>query len=881
MGGSAPTVSVRPERLGDSTDAYRLITTDSPALADPERLAAVERCRRVLPALPMPLEGIARLAARLLDAPIGLITLVGKDHEHFAGSFGVPASLAPDGQLPAAYSVCKFTVNTDAPVGCEDMHAETDPLVREHPLAAEYGVRAFLGIPLRDADDRPLGSVTVLDTRPRVWTDADLATLIEVADLIGPVPTASPIPAQPVWAAVEPAAVFDAVAEAFLVLDAEGVVTGWNNAAQDMFGHTAAQACGQPVEQLLNAEYRGRPVREAVTELLAGAASGVARRLAGAVLVHHRGGRPIHAQVRLSVLRSAAGAMVCAFLTDVTAQVVAAEAATAAAEAADAQRAFAQALLDSLTEGVIAIDADGHAVVFNRALRRLAGLSDAVAPQEAMTTAIGMLHHLDGTPARPGDLPIAHALRGHTVRDAEVVLRMPGLPDRYMSASSQPILAADGRPIGAVAAIREITARRRTERFRACELAVTTLLDQPGDLAQIAPAIMRTLAQTLNWPYAELRLVDPNTDTLNVLAQYTAAGYHVTDLRPDRLPRTMASLPTAVWNTGKPIWAPDIAASPWMTGPQAQDRARAYLQQGLRAILAVPVPDGEEPLGVLTCFADTAEHDQFLLTGLLTGIATQIGKFLADRHAADLSTALDRSRADFTALVGHDMRTPLTTIATYTQLLLDDPRPRPATDQRLLDGIGRNTSQLRGLVDALLDLAALESGDHTLASHDVDLSALLHAACQEATPTAVTAGLTLTQSLRPDVHVPGDPDRLRALADALLVTAIAIDRDGGALQVSLTVSKDTAHLTVSINAAIDHAADPFDRFSPANSTGTGHGADATTPALGLALARVIAERHGGTLTLTDHPRTASATVRLPLSTAVDGVRPPPRAPRPG
>jgi len=858
-------VSVAGSALGDATDAYRLIATDSPVLADPERVAAVERGRRVLAALPMPLQGIARLAARLLDAPIGLVTLVGAEREHFAGSYGVPASLAANAEVPSAYSVCKYTITTDAPVRCEDMRTETDPHIRDHPLAAEYGVRAFLGIPLRDAEDRPLGSVTVLDTRPRTWTDANLLTLIEVADLIGPVPTTSS-PLDPVLAAVEPAEVFDAVAEAFLVLDPDEVITGWNKAAEEMLGYTAAQACGQPVEQFLHAEYPSRPVREAVTALLAGTAPGNQRQLPGTVLVHHRDGRPLHVQIRLSVLRSAAGAMVCAFLTDVTAQVLAAEAATRAAEAADTQRAFAHALLDSLNEGVVAIDADGRAVVFNRALRSMTGLAEALPPHDAMTACIPMLHHLDGAPARAGDLPIAQALRGHTVRDTEIILARTGLPNRHLATSAQPIVATDGQRIGAVATIRDITARRRTERFRICEQAVSTLLDQPGSLEQIAPAVMRTLAQSLGWPYAELRLVDPAGDTLNVIAHYTAPGYQIETLRPDRLPPGMASIPTAVWTTRQPIWEPDITASPWMTGPEAQARAHAYTQQGLRAILSVPVPDGDEPLGVLTCFADTAEHDQFILTGLLTGIATQIGKFLTDRRAAALATELDRTRADFTALVGHDMRTPLTTIAAYTQLLLDDPTPRPATDQQLLEGIDRNTTQLRDLVDALLDLAALESGDHTLATHQVDLSTLLHAACQRATAAMTTAGLTLDAAIEPLVHVVGDRDRLRALADALLANAIAADGDGGSLHVALEISGGTAHLTVTHNGP-GPASDPFGRFSPANTTGTGH-TDAT-PTLGLALARVITERHGGTLTLTEHTDAITIAVRLPLTTRPD------------
>ncbi|MFG1928685.1 PAS domain-containing protein [Cryptosporangium sp. NPDC048952] len=839
-----------------------MVVEDAGVLADPARLAAVDRFRRMLSAMPIPLEGTARLAARLLDAPMALITLVGDASEYFAGSFGAPESLVAGGQASAAYSVCKYIVSADAPVSSDDVHADEDQRIREHPLVTEYGVRAFLGVPLRDADDRPVGSLSVMDTRPRTWSDTHWSTLLEMTVLISQVPAAAPRTGTLLLNALDTTEVLDAIAEAFLTLDAEGVVTGWNTAARELFGFTATEACGQPVAELLAAEYTGRPVQHLATGLLTGQIHGP---VSGPVTLRARDGRRIHAQARLTLMRGAGGRTVCVFLTDVTAQVAAAETAQAAAAQAEVdaedQRGFAEALLDSLGEGVIAVDAEGRPVVFNRALRELHGLPADMPLAQARTIALPRLHHPDGTPIDRHDLAVTHALGGRTIRDEEVLIREPGRPDRYMLASAQPVLGRYGRPIGAVTTVQDITERRRAEQIRNCELTIANILNQPGTLTELAPALLRTTARTLGWPCLTLGLIDSTTDSLRILGQWAAEGYDLHGLIPDRFPRSNSGLLATVWATGQPAWVPDLAAAQ-ATNPQHTALARAYLDRGLRAMFCAPIRDGDEVLGMLSGFAGTTETDDFLPTGLLTAVAAQIGQFLARRRAEDLARELAGARADFTALIGHDMRTPLTTIATYTEYLLDDPAPRPDTDRQLLEGIDRNATTLRELLEGLLDLAALESGHHALDTRTLDLSTVLARACDAAATAAAASCVDLHPRIRPDVTVTGDPDRLRQLADTLLATAITASASGGDLQAALEQADGAVQLTITAPAHID-SGKAFRRFSEANTSGTG---DTATPGMSLLLCRVIAERHGGTLTLTDDAESTTVTVRLPQPT---------------
>ncbi|SHN14277.1 PAS domain-containing protein [Cryptosporangium aurantiacum] len=838
-----------------------MVVEDSGVLADPARLAAVDRALRVMAALPVPLAGIAQVAARLSDAPMGVITLVGVEQEHLAGSYGTPAALVADGCIPEAYSVCKYVVSGDAPVACENMRTDPEKQLREHPLTREYGIRAFLGIPLRDATGRPVGSLTVLDTRARPWTDAHRSALTELAVLVDQVPATVPEIGTALLAELDTMEVLDSLAEAFLTLSPAGVITGWNAAARDMFGFTVAEACGQPVAELFDAHYNGRPVPDVLGALLAGDGETIT----GTAVLRHRDGRAVHARVRMSTLHGPGGsAVVCVFLTDITDQVDAAETARAAAakadNAVDAQRGFAEALLDSLGEGVIAVNEEGRAVVFNRALRALHAIPAELPLDAAHAVALTQLHRPDGEPMGPDTRVLEKAQQGGTTRESETLIRVPGHPDRHVVASAQPIRTSDGRRIGAVTTVQDVTDRRRAERFRDCQLAVAKILNQPRSLTDLAQDVLRLVGQTLSWPYLSLRLSEPATDTLYRIAQWHPEDYDLDEILPARMPRDADTIPTQVWATGEPIWEPDLASSHWITDPDSRDRAHVFAERGLRSVLSVPVRDGEDVLGVLTCFADTVEHDEFLLTGLLGDVAAQIAQFLIRRHAEELAAELSRARADFTALIGHDMRTPLTTIGTYIQFLLEDPGPRPDTERQLLEGIDRNSQALRELVEGLLDLTALECDDQPLATHHVDLCALITDATAAALPAATATGIRLHTTLPHQVHVNGDRDRLRQLIDKLLTTTITGNPGGGDVHLILDRATDTARLTITDPGGLDLPDEAFERFSQANTTGTGN----TTSGLGFVLSRAIAERHGGTLTVTKTAQTITTTVHLPL-----------------
>jgi PAS domain S-box-containing protein len=118
---------------------------------------------------------------------------------------------------------------------------------------------------------------------------------------------------------------------------------------------------------------------------------------------------------------------------------------------------IAQAVLDSVEAGIIACDADGALTQFNRAARRLHGVEPQTLPAERWAERLG-LYAADGeTPLAPDEIPLLRALRGDVVRNVEIVIRPPnGTPAKAL-VSGQAVVDEEGRRLGAVVAVQDIT----------------------------------------------------------------------------------------------------------------------------------------------------------------------------------------------------------------------------------------------------------------------------------------------------------------------------------------------------------------------------------------------------------------------------------------
>ena len=150
-----------------------------PAVSDPTRLAEVDAIACLVRDTPSSeessLDRLTCLAAELLEAPVSVLTLVEADRQFFASSHGLPEPLRSTRHTPLDYSLCQHVVAEGAPVIVCD--APRDVRVSRNRAVVEFGVRAYVGMPIFSLSHRTLGALSVLDYVPRDWTHDKLALL--------------------------------------------------------------------------------------------------------------------------------------------------------------------------------------------------------------------------------------------------------------------------------------------------------------------------------------------------------------------------------------------------------------------------------------------------------------------------------------------------------------------------------------------------------------------------------------------------------------------------------------------------------------------------------------------------------------------------------
>jgi diguanylate cyclase (GGDEF)-like protein len=129
------------------------------------------------------LDSFARIASRVADVPVALVSVVSDDRAYFAGLCGLPQSLADARQAPLSHSVCQHVVANGAPLVLDD--ARADPVLCSNLAIVELGVVAYAGFPIVSPTGHVLGSVCAIDDVPRAWEVATLEALADIAVLVG------------------------------------------------------------------------------------------------------------------------------------------------------------------------------------------------------------------------------------------------------------------------------------------------------------------------------------------------------------------------------------------------------------------------------------------------------------------------------------------------------------------------------------------------------------------------------------------------------------------------------------------------------------------------------------------------------------------------
>ena len=145
------------------------------ALRDRERLKEIAALRLTEPDVEHILRDVCREASRALGLPIGLVTIVLDEAQHFAAQHGLEGWMNETQGTPVEWSFCRHTVADKSSFVVSD--AQTNARMQDSPLVTQDGLRCYAGMPLVTSRGQAVGSLCVAGNEPREFTADELATL--------------------------------------------------------------------------------------------------------------------------------------------------------------------------------------------------------------------------------------------------------------------------------------------------------------------------------------------------------------------------------------------------------------------------------------------------------------------------------------------------------------------------------------------------------------------------------------------------------------------------------------------------------------------------------------------------------------------------------
>ncbi|HEU5458968.1 MAG TPA: PAS domain S-box protein [Pyrinomonadaceae bacterium] len=481
-------------------------------------------------------------------------------------------------------------------------------------------------------------------------------------------------------------------------------------------------------------------------------------------------------------------------------------------------------LIDASVDGMFAFDRDFRLIAWNRAMERISGLTH----EEALGRSV---------------LDVFPFLRGTKVFEGKEVVseKHPYGPSEtgVFKSHYSPLLDDENNVVGGIAVITDITARKQAED------AANTAYQQLSFHVESSPlAVVEWDSdfRVSRWSESAERLFGWKAEEV--------IGKHVNEWRF--------------------VFADDVDAVALVTNRQREgvevqgvQRNRNYTRDGdilfCEWYNSVLKDDRGKLVSVLSLVLD--------VTARQSAEEERAASLVRERDARRHAEEADRLKDEFLATLSHELRTPLTSILGWASMIRNG-EVEGSNATRAIETIERNARSQARLIDDLLDVSRIITGNLRLDLHPLNLAPIVDAALDALRPTADAKGIRLQTRFFPEeCLVKGDPNRLRQVIWNLLSNAIKFTQRGGSVNIELNCVDLTARLTVSDTGegiSAEFLPYVFDRFRQAEGSisrkqgGLG---------LGLAVVRHLVELHGGTVSAESEGlgRGSAFTLDLPLA----------------
>jgi PAS domain S-box-containing protein len=658
------------------------------------------------------------------------------------------------------------------------------------------------------------------------------------------------------------------IGDAVIVTDVAERVTFLNPLAEQLTGWPAAEALGLPLSAIFNIvnEQTRAPVESPVRRVIR---EGVVVGLANHTLLLDRKGGEHPIDDSGAPVRASGGAILGAVLVfrDVTAR----RQADAALQASRDQLAV---ILQGVADGITAQDLAGRLVYTNDAAAHASGFPSAaamLASTPAEVLAKFAIMDEDGRPLPLDQLPGRQALQG--APDPERVLRYRDLAtgaERWSLVKSTPVRDAEGRVQLAINILHDVTERRRVEQNQRFLADAGALLAESLDYN----ITLRSLAE-LCVPYladwCAIDIVDEQGHLQRLILHHSDPDK---DARLGELYRQFPSDPNGpdptmvALRTGETILLPEIPDELLVAAAQDAQVLEFVRGLGLHSSLYVPLRTRGYILGVITlATAESRRRYGAAERALAEELAHRAALAVDNARLYSQTQAALLARNAFLVAASHELKTPITSLLGYAQMLerrLLHDGAASERNRRAVEVIAGQALRLNTLLESLLDFSRIQAGHLAVQPEPMDLGALARRLVEELRATLDHHTISYTGSPDP-LLVQGDELRLEQVFQNLLQNAVKYSPEGGPIEVQAERRGDQACVSVSDRGIGIPAAElpvVFRRFYRSPNSPSRHIAGM---GVGLYVVKEILSRHGGTVEVTSEEGAGSTfTVCLPL-----------------
>ncbi len=728
------------------------------------------------------------LAAQLCGTPFALIGLIDAERQWFKSAFGLKVA-----QVPRDVAFCAHVIVQQGLVEVPD--TAEDPRFADNPfVTGESRVRFYAGVPLRSHDGHAVGTLAVLDRRPRVLSAEQRSSLVAIADTI----------VEQFEARRALLRLFDSSRTELYHVDlaSERVVFA-SDAARRNIGYTMEELRSLSPHELLPQLEREGLLAERLAEL-----RGAGGRLTLRAQARRKNGSLYPVELRIELIPTKRRELALVIATDLTER-----------EQAQQSINLLSAAIEVAQDPIIiarpgASPGESATIVYaNDAFVRQKGASAADVIGKRTETFFG-----PKTDRSRLVYMREQVMAGRSARVEYISYRHDGTT-YHTEATARPLLDESGRTTHFVVVQRDVTENV----LRGAQLTM-----QNERLTAIT-SIARTLFAAL----------EPS-----VLVEALLSGVHElvggdATLYAPRPRGGFAATRDLSVQDGGPAADPFVALA-------ARSDVCVLDEHEQRAAVRVP-GSGDATAYVLDVRRampfTTADVFALGLLGQYFAVAARNVELygeLASRR--DAVVELNQVKNDLIAMMAHDFKGPLTTIVGFADVLSEDER-FDADSRQYLGLISSSAMRLASLATDTLALSRLEQNELALSLGEVDLVALVRDVVRV---FSVTRTIDLRVSAG-ELVVGGDAGRLRQVVENLLGNAIKYSPGGEPVEVALRGRGDTAELSVrdrGIGIPEAERAKLFGRFARAsNARALGIGGTG----FGLYLSKTIVDLHGGTV----------------------------------